>query len=82
MALWPNLTGGQAIGTSAATGTLAGVGTVVKFILRLNWLRLLIWDVVLAVMIPMVYGSQQETFPTQAARDAYAQVANTRPWPR
>ncbi|KAA0976426.1 ABC transporter permease [Paeniglutamicibacter gangotriensis] len=64
-------------GTSASTGSVAGVGTAVKFILRRNWLRLLIWAAVLAVMIPIVYGSQQEAFPTQAARDAYAQVANT-----
>lgn len=64
-------------GTSASTGSLAGVGTAVKFILRRNWLRLLIWAAVLAVMIPIVYGSQQEAFPTQASRDAYAQVANT-----
>ncbi|MGB9036216.1 MAG: ABC transporter permease [Paeniglutamicibacter sp.] len=64
-------------GTSASTGSLAGVGTAAGFILRRNWLRLLIWAGVLAVMIPIVYGSQQEAFPTQESRDAYAQVANT-----
>ncbi|RAX49655.1 ABC transporter permease [Arthrobacter sp. AQ5-05] len=64
-------------GTVASTGSLSGVGMAVKFILRRNWLRLAIWAAVLAVMIPIVYGSQQEAFPTQAARDAYAQVANT-----
>lgn len=69
--------GRAARGTSVSTGSLAGVGTAVKFILRRNWLRLLIWAAVLAVMIPIVYGSQQEAFPTQASRDAYAQVANT-----
>lgn len=63
--------------TSASTGSLAGVGTAAGFILRRNWLRLLIWAGVLAVMIPIVYGSQQEAFPTQTSRDAYAQVANT-----
>ncbi len=63
--------------TSASTGSLAGVGTAAGFILRRNWLRLLIWAGVLAVMIPIVYGSQQEAFPTQESRDAYAQVANT-----
>lgn len=28
-------------------------------------------------MIAMVYDFQQQAFPTQQARDAYAQVANT-----
>ncbi|MGP7813685.1 ABC transporter permease [Glutamicibacter soli] len=59
------------------TGTLTGVGTAALFILRRNWLRLAIWALVLASMIPVVYDSQQQAFPTQAARDAYAQVANT-----
>jgi len=56
---------------------MTGFWTSVRFILRRNWLRLIIWAAVLAVMIPVVYNSQQEAFPTQAARDAYAQVANT-----
>ena len=59
------------------SGTMTGFWTSVRFILRRNWLRLIIWAAVLAVMIPVVYNSQQEAFPTQAARDAYAQVANT-----
>jgi len=63
--------------TTRGTGTLTGVGTAALFILRRNWLRLCIWALVLASMIPIVYNSQQEAFPTQAARDAYAQVANT-----
>lgn len=53
------------------------MGIMVRFILRRNWLRMLIWLVVLAGMIPLVIDSQRELFPTQAARDAYAQVANT-----
>ncbi|ALE06870.1 hypothetical protein AL755_17730 [Arthrobacter sp. ERGS1:01] len=61
----------------SATGTLSGFGLSVRFILRRNWLRLLIWAAVLALMIPVVYNSQQATFPTQADRDAYANVANT-----
>ena len=59
------------------TGTLTGAGTAALFILRRNWIRLAIWALVLASMIPVVYDSQQQAFPTQAARDAYAQVANT-----
>lgn len=57
--------------------TLTGIGTAARFILRRNWLRLAIWTLVLASMIPIVYDSQQQAFPTQADRDAYAQVANT-----
>lgn len=61
----------------ATRSALAGFNLVVRFIVRRNWLRLIIWAAVLAVMIPVVYNSQQQAFPTQAARDAYAQVANT-----
>ncbi|PQZ93766.1 hypothetical protein CQ018_08925 [Arthrobacter sp. MYb227] len=61
----------------SSAGTLAGLGTAVRFIMHRNWLRLTIWAAVLAVMIPVVYDSQQQAFPTQAARDAYSQVANT-----
>ncbi|MEO6530556.1 MAG: ABC transporter permease [Specibacter sp.] len=60
-----------------APGTMTGFWLCVRFIMRRNWLRLLVWAAVLAVMIPVVYDSQQQAFPTQAARDAYAQVANT-----
>lgn len=67
----------HAAAAPAAAGILAGFGLSVRFILRRNWLRLLIWALVLALMIPIVYSSQQEAFPTQAARDAYANVANT-----
>lgn len=54
-----------------------GFGIMVRFILRRNWLRMLIWLVVLAGMIVLVIDSQRELFPTQADRDAYAQIANT-----
>lgn len=57
--------------------TLFGLGLSVLFLLRRNWLRLLVWAGVLALMIPIVYDSQQQAFPTQAARDAYSHVANT-----
>jgi polyether ionophore transport system permease protein len=56
---------------------LTGFGIMVRFILRRNWLRMLIWLVVLAGMVVLVIDSQRELFPTQADRDAYAQVANT-----
>jgi ABC-2 type transport system permease protein len=47
------------------------------FILRRNWLRLLIWAVALVSMIPLVYESQRAAFPTPADREAYASIANT-----
>jgi len=58
-------------------GAMTGFSTMIWFILRRNWLRLSIWALVLASMIPIVFDSQQQAFPTQASRDAYAQVANT-----
>lgn len=58
------------------SGTMTGLSICVLFIVRRNWVRLLVWAAVLAVMIPVVYDSQQQIFPTQADRDAYAQVAN------
>lgn len=64
-------------GMPSPASTLTGFWLCVRFIVRRNWLRLIIWAAVLAVMIPVVYDSQQQAFPTQAARDAYAQVANT-----
>lgn len=62
---------------ASVVSTAVGTGTMLRFVLRRNWLRMLIWIIVLAGMVPLVYSSQQEAFPTQAARDAYAQVANT-----
>ncbi|GAA4366976.1 ABC transporter permease [Paeniglutamicibacter cryotolerans] len=67
----------QARRSPALAASLTGFMIAVLFIARRNWLRLLIWAAVLAAMIPVVYDSQQQAFPTQAARDAYAQVANT-----
>lgn len=64
-------------GTRALRAPYAGLGTMIRFILRRNWLRMLIWLIVLAGMVPLVIDSQRELFPTQAARDAYAAVANT-----
>lgn len=60
-----------------ATGTYAGSAGIVRFLLRRNRLRLMIWTVVLVGMVALVYQSQQAAFPTQADRDAYARIANT-----
>lgn len=55
----------------------AGLGIMVRFILRRNWLRMLIWTIVLAGLVAVVVQSQRVAFPTQAERDAYAGIANT-----
>lgn len=67
----PNIT------SNAFLNASAGFGIMVRFILHRNWLRMLIWLIVLAGMIVLVIDSQRELFPTQADRDAYALVANT-----
>ncbi|MBX3067945.1 MAG: ABC transporter permease [Cryobacterium sp.] len=67
----------QLVGNRSRYTTLSGFWMLVWFIVRRNWLRMLVWLVVLAGMIPLVIDSQRELFPTQAAREAYAQVANT-----
>ncbi len=63
--------------SSTLRNATTGFGIMVRFILRRNWLRMLIWLIVLAGMIVLVYQSQAELFPTQADRDQYAQIANT-----
>lgn len=50
---------------------------MLRFVLARNWLRLLVWTIVLVGMIPLVYESQRSAFPTQASREAYAHIANT-----
>ncbi|MCC6269789.1 MAG: ABC transporter permease [Microbacteriaceae bacterium] len=65
------------ISSKAFLNASTGFGIMVRFILRRNWLRMLIWLVVLAGMIVLVIQSQAELFPTQADRDAYAHIANT-----
>lgn len=57
--------------------SFVGMGVMMRFILRRNWLRMLVWIVVLSSMVPIVIDSQRTIFPTQADRDAYAHVANT-----
>lgn len=66
-----------AMPSKAFLNASTGFGIMVWFILRRNWLRMLVWLVVLAGMIVLVIQSQAELFPTQADRDAYAQIANT-----
>jgi len=55
----------------------AGLGTAFGFLLRRNWLRMLVWVLILAGLIAIVVVSQRQAFPTQADRTAYAAIANT-----
>ncbi|HEY2643267.1 MAG TPA: ABC transporter permease [Galbitalea sp.] len=71
-------------GPSTSSGTVrlgtqdyAGWMTASRFLLRRNWLRMLVWLLVLAGLIVIVVISQRQTFPTQADRTAYAAIANT-----
>jgi ABC-2 type transport system permease protein len=76
-------TASRATGPSARSGTggvsssYSGWPIAVAFIVRRNWLRMLVWFLVLSAMIAIVVVSQRATFPTQADRTAYAALANT-----
>jgi ABC-2 type transport system permease protein len=48
-----------------------------QLLLRRNWVRMLVWVLVLAGLIAIVIVSQRQAFPTQADRTAYAAIANT-----
>jgi ABC-2 type transport system permease protein len=63
--------------SSTASGNYAGWMTAALFLLRRNWVRMLVWTLVLAGLIAIVIVSQRQTFPTQADRTAYAAIANT-----
>lgn len=65
------------VGRMPAQSPLQGLRDMVLFLARRNWLRLLVWVVVLVGMIPSVYESQRAAFPTAADREAYASIANT-----
>jgi ABC-2 type transport system permease protein len=47
------------------------------FIFRRNWLRMLVWVLILGGLIAIVVVYQHQLFPTQASRDAYSHIANT-----
>ena len=63
--------------SSTPRNASTGYWLMVQFILRRNWLRMLVWFLVLAGMIVMVIDSQRLAFPTAEAREAYAQIANS-----
>jgi len=67
----------KTVQSTALRNASSGYGIMVRFILRRNWLRMLIWLVALAGMIVLVIESQRTAFPTAEDREAYAQIANS-----
>jgi ABC-2 type transport system permease protein len=63
--------------TTTSSRDFANWTLAFRFLLRRNWLRMLVWVLVLAGLIAIVIVSQRQTFPTQADRTAYAAIANT-----
>src|SRR5580698_10279510 len=63
-------------GASSSQG-LANWTLAFRFLLRRNWVRMLVWVLILAGLIAIVIVSQRQAFPTQADRTAYAAIANT-----
>jgi ABC-2 type transport system permease protein len=63
--------------TSSSSRDFVGWTVAMQFLFRRNWLRMLVWVLVLAGLIAIVIVSQRQAFPTQADRTAYAAIANT-----
>jgi ABC-2 type transport system permease protein len=63
--------------TSTSARNYAGWTIAARFLFRRNWLRMLVWLIVLAGLVAVVIVSQRQAFPTQADRTAYAAIANT-----
>ena len=62
---------------TSSSRDFAGWTIASRFLFRRNWVRMLVWVLVLAGLIAIVIVSQRQTFPTQADRTAYAAIANT-----
>lgn len=60
-----------------SSDALAGLGTMVRFILRRNRVRLAVWFLVLVVMYQYVVSYYRTIFTTQKALDEFAAVSNT-----
>jgi ABC-2 type transport system permease protein len=67
---------GLPVGQRSAADTLAGTGTMVRFVLRRNWIRLLVWWFVLVGLFAYVEAYYRDIFRTQAALDDFAAVSN------
>src|ERR1019366_6384397 len=62
--------------TASPSRDFTGWTTAARFLLHRNWVRMLVWTLVLAGLIAIVIVSQRQVFPTQADRTAYAAIAN------
>jgi ABC-2 type transport system permease protein len=55
----------------------AGLGTMVRLVLRRNRVRLVTWFVVLVAMYQYIVGYYKTVFPTQQSLDDFAALSNT-----
>jgi ABC-2 type transport system permease protein len=60
-----------------ATDTLAGIGTMVRLVVRRNRVRLVVWWVVLVGLFAYVGAYYKSLFTTQAALDDFGALSNT-----
>lgn len=63
--------------TGAPADALAGLGTMVRLVLRRNRVRLAVWVVVLVGMLAYVASYYREIFPTQTSLDDFAALSDT-----
>lgn len=57
--------------------TLAGIGAMVRLVVRRNRVRLVVWVVVLVGMLAYVASYYRELFPTQESLDDFAALSDT-----
>ncbi len=63
--------------TGAPADALAGLGTMVRLVVRRNRVRLGVWVVVLVGMLAYVASYYQQIFPTQTSLDEFAALSDT-----
>ncbi|GEL93689.1 ABC transporter permease [Cellulomonas composti] len=63
--------------TRSASGSLTGLGTMVRLVVRRNRVRLAVWFVVLVGMFAYIVSYYSEMFPTQESLDDFAALSNT-----
>ena len=64
------------VGQRPARDTLAGTGTMIRFVLRRNRIRLLVWWLVTVGLFAYVEAYYHDIFRTQAALDDFAAISN------
>jgi len=60
-----------------SSDSLAGLGTMVRLVVRRNRVRFSVWFLVLVVMYQYIVSYYKTVFPTQQSLDEFANVANT-----